>query len=160
LTRVNSEGGEHRRNIQRLEPYSHPRAQLLLEPTAVLRFHRLNRGHASQRLSRIVEGPVKIKSRESGIARRKTVIMQRDGAGFALAIISLMALIEISTGRSHAPDAPHGAAHKISVGMWGGSAKISRATLPDAAQQLAVSGDRSHRGPPAIMARILAEGVS
>jgi len=55
LTQVNSEGGEHPRNIERLEPYSHPRAQLLLEPTAVLRFHCLTRDHATHKLSFIVK---------------------------------------------------------------------------------------------------------
>jgi hypothetical protein len=61
-----------RGTTQRLEPYSHPRAQLLPETTTVLRFHRLKRGHASHKLSRIVEVPVKRKSRESGISRKKT----------------------------------------------------------------------------------------
>jgi hypothetical protein len=69
---VNSEGGEPRRNIQRLEPYSHSRAQLLLGPTAVLRFHRSTRSHATHKLSCIVGIPVKTKPRDSDIARRKT----------------------------------------------------------------------------------------
>jgi len=46
----------------------------------------------------------------------------------------------------------HRCHHKAKAVQGGGSAKISRATLPDAAQQHAVSGDRSHRGQLAIMA--------